>query len=508
MKELYHKFERICDNCWFPVIFIPIAICFLLLYSFTTSPLFLNDGMDSAVFKTMGLAILKGKIPYMDIFDHKGPILYFINAIGQWFIHGRLGIFVLQVLGLSVALVYLNKMAKLFVNNVLSFLSVLVVLIIYGCVIQEGNQCEEWMMYFFTIALYYVFYYCVKLKNKPHPLKYSILYGLCFGTTFFIRPNDAVAIMGGMMMGLVIWMIRKNELKNVVNNTLCFIAGFLFVALPVFAYFAYHHGTSDMLYGLIGFNKSYTGNGIQLLISVLTSKKTALALVFICLVLLVFETKEYRIILVILIPVLLLEWILMGANFFPHYYIVLLPIYLIYVVFIILQLLKKEKNRSLIVLSIGILFLSAHISNRSIMSRSLYCLKERLETFTHGQAYNSIKDLYAETDALLSLVPVEECDSIWNYNLKWVGPGVSDCSLFSSLWHHGIVQCNLITYGSNEELKKKDDITEKKPLWVVFDDNKTDQDYEEENDAYFSENYYLVARTDTAVCNVVLYKRK
>ena len=159
MKEFYQALDRISSNKYFVLLFLPIAIIFLLLYSYTTSPLFIHEGMDSAVFKTMGLAILQGKIPYVDIFDHKGPILYFINALGQFLIPGRLGIFCLQVIGLSIVLIFLFKTANLFIGKFASFISVLITLFVYGGVIQEGNQCEEWMMIFFSISLYYVLKY-------------------------------------------------------------------------------------------------------------------------------------------------------------------------------------------------------------------------------------------------------------------------------------------------------------------------------------------------------------
>jgi hypothetical protein len=39
---------------------------------------FPND--DSAIFLYIGRAILNGQVPYVDIWDHKGPLLYYINV--------------------------------------------------------------------------------------------------------------------------------------------------------------------------------------------------------------------------------------------------------------------------------------------------------------------------------------------------------------------------------------------------------------------------------------------
>ena len=35
--------------------------------------------VDKAVFVYIGEAMRNGQVPYRDIFDHKGPFLYFIN---------------------------------------------------------------------------------------------------------------------------------------------------------------------------------------------------------------------------------------------------------------------------------------------------------------------------------------------------------------------------------------------------------------------------------------------
>lgn len=508
MKKVFFTLDCFCGRRWFPLLFIPIAVCFLLLYSFTTSPLFLNDGMDSAVFKTMGLAILKGKVPYVDIFDHKGPVLYFINALGQWLVPGRTGIFLLQVIGLSVALLYLFKTANLFINRGMSFVAVLVTLFIYGGVIQEGNQCEEWMMYFFSIALYYALSYMVKQSNKPHPLSFGFLYGLCFGMTFFIRPNDAVAVIGGIMTGLTIWLVYKNEYKNAIYNALCFVMGFAIVAIPVVSYFVYHHAIDDMLYGLIGFNITYSGGGLYLLKSVLDSNKASMAMVFIAMGVLVFEAKDHKNIMVVLIPVLLFELLLIGGNCFPHYYIVLVPLYLIYIVNVELLVLKnKRQNKSLFLLSLIILLLSSILSS-SVIGISSYSLKQRLVPFAHGRAYNRINGFYLETDALLSILPDYERDSVWNYNLKWGTADPCDCSAFSALWHHGIVQCNLITYGSDEVLCKKDNVVEKEPLWIILDSKRIEEEKAQIKEMFINNQYDLVAKTDTTICNIELYHRK
>ena len=74
--------------------------------------------------KAIGKAMKEGKIVYKDIFDHKGPILFFIQMIGQYICDGRFGIFLLQILALFISNIFLYKSACFFTTNKKALLSI------------------------------------------------------------------------------------------------------------------------------------------------------------------------------------------------------------------------------------------------------------------------------------------------------------------------------------------------------------------------------------------------
>ena len=82
MKEIISKIDKK------EMILILILIIFAIIISFQ---LFFNpfsktyEGMDTYVFAYIGESMHDGQIPYKDIFDHKGPFLYFINYLGTFF---------------------------------------------------------------------------------------------------------------------------------------------------------------------------------------------------------------------------------------------------------------------------------------------------------------------------------------------------------------------------------------------------------------------------------------
>lgn len=46
------------------------------------NPLIYEPGRDGGVFLYIGKQILQGKLLYVDVWDTKGPMIYYINALG------------------------------------------------------------------------------------------------------------------------------------------------------------------------------------------------------------------------------------------------------------------------------------------------------------------------------------------------------------------------------------------------------------------------------------------
>ena len=63
--------------CW-----LLISSIFLLLFSSYASPLNNYYWGDAAIFRTLGLGWLNGKVIFKDLFDQKGPYLYLFQMIG------------------------------------------------------------------------------------------------------------------------------------------------------------------------------------------------------------------------------------------------------------------------------------------------------------------------------------------------------------------------------------------------------------------------------------------
>ena len=83
--------------CFF-LAFVCITVCSKnsFLYAF-------NDWVDANAFFTMGKGFVNGLVPYLDLFEQKGPILYLIYGIGYLFSHDSFfGIYLLEIISYTV----------------------------------------------------------------------------------------------------------------------------------------------------------------------------------------------------------------------------------------------------------------------------------------------------------------------------------------------------------------------------------------------------------------------
>ena len=240
------------------------ALILLLWYSFTTSPLYNRIGFDSEIFKVFGIGILEGKIPYRDLFDHKGPVIFFINALGQLIAPGRTGLFLLQTVSLSCAFALMYKISRLFSSVKKSVAVVLLIGLFMTAFGVGGNQVEEWELPWQLLAVYLALKYLIGFEKNPvHPPVYTLIYGICFGIVSFTRLNDG-ALIAGMMIGFAAFLILKKQQRQLPLNIALFLSGWALTAVPVLLYFGRNGALSEFFYGSYIHNFLYAADKYSL----------------------------------------------------------------------------------------------------------------------------------------------------------------------------------------------------------------------------------------------------
>ena len=144
---------------------------------------------DSSVFLYIGKRMLEGKLPYRDLFDHKGPILYLIEVSGlRLSPHSTNGVWVLEVLNLLAASYLMLRLGFLEAENRASgFLVVLTAVGVCGWKIwQGGNFTEEYALPWITAAALVFFRF---FQSGCYRLRDIFLLAFSFAIVFLLRAN-------------------------------------------------------------------------------------------------------------------------------------------------------------------------------------------------------------------------------------------------------------------------------------------------------------------------------
>lgn len=217
-----------------------LSALFLPFASVYTSPLNPYYGSDAAVFMVIGKGMTQGLVPYVDLYDHKGPLLFFFNALGYWLYDGKIGVLCVQIIMFAIALYLVYKMARLFLPAKGCLLALVAFCYYYITMVEGGNLSEEWSLVFSLLPMYLSLQFVsTGGKIASHPLRRSLVYGLCLGAQVYIRLNNASIICGIILAFVILLCIEKSYAVLFANAGMVF-AGVVLITLPIVAYFAAH----------------------------------------------------------------------------------------------------------------------------------------------------------------------------------------------------------------------------------------------------------------------------
>ncbi len=237
-----------------------VCVAYLLLFSASTSPLFPDWYIyDSAIFMKVAKTVVDGGRLFVDVFDHKGPFIFWINATGL-ILGGRTGVFVLQCIFLFFDILIIQKLSGLFLSDGRKQVLVMALGGVFlSFSLSNGNLTEEYSLPFILLALY--FFVKDVLDGGAPRLSHSFFYGIGISYMFFMRMNNAVSIYG-MIVCWVFILIRDKRWDLLVKNILSGLLGIISVALPVILIFVVQGSFDEMWYATLVYNLEYSSDVI------------------------------------------------------------------------------------------------------------------------------------------------------------------------------------------------------------------------------------------------------
>ncbi|NPV86535.1 MAG: hypothetical protein HPY45_11065 [Anaerolineae bacterium] len=111
-------------------------------------------GHDSGIFLYFGAQILEGRLPFRDLWDHKPPLVFYLNALGLWLGRGSVwGVWAVELVSLVVAGILAYFFLRRYVRDWIAGVAVLGGLVNLALVLERGNLTEEYALPFQFAAL-------------------------------------------------------------------------------------------------------------------------------------------------------------------------------------------------------------------------------------------------------------------------------------------------------------------------------------------------------------------
>lgn len=300
--------------------------------------------IDSSIFIYFGYGIRAGMTPYVDMVDHKGPLLWTIEWLGLTLGNGNMtGIWFLEWLMMFIDLLLLFFCARFFIKNrALCLLAVGISVMPIVYLYQGGNFSEEWSLPFILLALYIFLDYLEKQKLTIFRI---IICGACMGAVLCIRPN-MIGVWIAFVFVVLIRMILRKDWKLLGKCMLGFLGGVGLVVIPYIIYYACKGALREMWEWSILNNIGYVEAGSSSVFSLGTIRYfldiecllyvPVLAMVFVALCQRRFDWI-WGSALFYTISLLLCT---MGGRTIPHYAMVLIPCLIIPISYVLSEIVR------------------------------------------------------------------------------------------------------------------------------------------------------------------------
>ena len=209
----------------------------------------LNFGVpsrDSGAFLYGGRELLLGKIPYKDFWDHKPPLIYYINAAAVVMGPNNLwGLWTIEWVFLLATLVVL---LKIFVKNYgkpAALASMALLGIVIWPLLEGGNRVEEYGLLFQVLALAF-------FGEKKY-----LTMGLVGAGLFLLRPNMIMILIAAWIYFMFEgW--RQNDFKGAAKNIGLSLLGFLIPVVTVGIFYLIKGGVQELWDEVFYFNFLYS----------------------------------------------------------------------------------------------------------------------------------------------------------------------------------------------------------------------------------------------------------
>lgn len=242
------------------VIFLSAFI--VLTVSTRSSPCYaFNPWNDANAFFTMGKSILAGKVPYRDLYDHKGPLLFFLHALAAAVSFDTFrGVYVLELMAGCLFLLYAYKTLRMMAaEDAPVLLPLLAILVYFSKAMKYGDSVEEFSLPILMFAVYVLT--DATVENRMLRSGEAFALGFTAACIFWMK-YSLIGFYPGWILPFFFRAIRTKKQAAFWKMSGWIMAGVCVSSAAILSYYLAHHSLRDLfdVYFCDNLLKYATGN--------------------------------------------------------------------------------------------------------------------------------------------------------------------------------------------------------------------------------------------------------
>ncbi len=230
-----------------------ITACVVLMICSRSSFLYpFNIWDDANGFFTMGKSMIHGLVPYRDLFEPKGILLYVLYAMGYLMSHTTFGgVFIIEVFAAGASLFFALKILLLYLKKLTAYIltPIFAALVYSSRSFYWGGSAEEFMLPFFLCGMYLLLNHITFNSQKSMHICDIFWGGLCAGCILHIKFNSLGFFIGWVITVTVLVLMSDDthKFRTLIQSSTAFLAGILIITVPVVVYFGIHDAIDDWI---------------------------------------------------------------------------------------------------------------------------------------------------------------------------------------------------------------------------------------------------------------------
>jgi hypothetical protein len=211
-----------------------------------------NIGYDHSVYMIVARGWKEGAIPYRDLFDHKGPLLYLPYLLAcQINPNSAAPLGAIMLAFTAASLYYVWRLAESATQSISAAFWITLATQIFILPCYSGNPSEI-IIPLQLASLYYFLFGSASQRGT----RYHLAAGILTGIVFWIKFN-LCGFWAGLIACDLLNTFKQQGFNKTISATFQILAGWLIITLPVLGYFFQHNALNDLFDAYFATNLAY-----------------------------------------------------------------------------------------------------------------------------------------------------------------------------------------------------------------------------------------------------------